>query len=547
MVNRTGSIQPDRKTLSQIPEPSAFGVQPSTSSAFTALLAIIVANLVLQPLTEPDFGWHLRTGLDLIRQHGRLPLLDPYSHTMPDWPWVEHAWLTDLLVGVGYSIGGPLAVILLFGIVTAAAWLVAVRCAETGAPVRWLASVLSLCVALPFLGARTQLVTLLGLALLMWLLSRVREGDRNRVWWIPPLFLLWANLHGGFTAGLFFLVLVLVLSWLVHVFMPGRDAGPAFVPGRALWWLGGATGLGAVMTLFNPYGWHLHREIFDSLSDRFMIETLQEWHPVSADTLAGRMFIVYVSVLGLSMACCYRRVEPVLWGILLVFLLLAARHLRNIPLFLIVSVPLAAELLDTALRRGALLFPLERVSLRQWTAGGTFALGLFLLYEGPEHLLRVWRFGVHPAEAFRETSYPIEAIEWIQTHRDRLGARPIHDYQYGGFILWWLPGTKVFIDGRMPAWRMGDRQIFLDYMNVREADPPQVDLLEKYRIDWALVKRESALARRLAEFPTWRKEYEDTKVVIYADEARRPLTSAGYSKTADLEASGETSRARESW
>src|SRR5215217_1885756 len=175
MVNRTGSIQPDRKTLSQIPEPSAFGVQPSTSSAFTALLAIIVANLVLQPLTEPDFGWHLRTGLDLIRQHGRLPLLDPYSHTMPDWPWVEHAWLTDLLIGLGYSIGGPLTVILLFGFVTATAWLVAVRCAETSAPVRWLASVLSLCVALPFLGARTQLITLLGLAVLMWLLSRVRK------------------------------------------------------------------------------------------------------------------------------------------------------------------------------------------------------------------------------------------------------------------------------------------------------------------------------------------------------------------------------------
>ena len=535
MVNRTENTHPDQQTGQRLRR-SAFDLQHSKFHSLNAFLALVLANLVLQPLTEPDFGWHLRTGLDLIRQHGRLPLFDPYSHTMPDWPWVEHSWLTDLLIALGYSIGGPLAVILLFGSVTAAAWLVAVRCAETSAPVRWMASVLSLCVALPFLGARTQLITLLGLALLMWLLSRVRKDDRNAIWWIPPLFLLWANLHGGFTAGLFFLAMVLVLSWLVRVVIPGRDEGPAAVPGRALWGLALATGLGAVLTLFNPYGWHLHREIFDSLSDRFMIQTLQEWHPVSADTLAGKMFIVYIMVLGLSVVCWYRRVEPVRWGILLVFLLLAARHLRNIPLFLIVSLPLLAELLDTALRQGALLFPFKRVSLRQWTAGGTFALGLFLLYAGPDHLLRIWRFGVSPAVAFQSTSYPIEAIEWIQTHRDRLGARPIHDYQYGGFILWWLPGTKVFIDGRMPAWRLGDRQIFPDYIKILESDPPQMDLLEKYGIDWALVKRESPLARRLGEVPTWRKEYEDTKVVIYADEGKRMSGSTGYSKTTDLEA-----------
>ena len=80
---------------------------------------------------------------------------------------------------------------------------------------------------------------------------------------------------------------------------------------------------------------------------------------MSADTLAGKMFIVYIMVLGLSVVCWYRRVEPVRWGILLVFLLLAARHLRNIPLFLIVSLPLLAELLDTCAQTGSSPFPIQ--------------------------------------------------------------------------------------------------------------------------------------------------------------------------------------------
>lgn len=507
-----------------------------------ALLALVVTNLVLQPLTEPDFGWHLRSGLDLIRQEGRLPVLDPYSHTMPDWPWVEHAWLTDLLIGLLYSSGGALPVILFYGVVTASAWLVAARCSGASAPVRLVASALSLWVALPFLGARTQMVTLLGLALLMWLLHRLHSGETSLVWWIPPLFLFWANLHGGFAAGMFYLSLVMVLSWLAMLLPSDREWGRDALETPVLWKLMVATGLGAVLTLVNPYGWGLHKEILVSLSDRFMVEALREWQPVSLETLAGKMFVTYVALLAAAMVGWYRRIEPVRWGVLAVFLLLAARHLRNIPLFLIVTVPLVAELLQEALMRVSAQRLAQKLSPPRWAGALTLALGLFLLYLGPDHLQRVWRFGLDPAAAFRQTSYPIEAVEWVREHRGRLGTRPVHDYQYGGFLLWWLPGEKIFIDGRMPAWRIGDRWIFRDYVDVRETDPPRLAVLDKYAVDWALLKRDSALARMLGGLPMWRKEYEDAKVVIYATERSKASERMSYSRTAEEEASDESLR-----
>lgn len=169
--------------------------------ALNALLLLFILNFTIQPLTEPDFGWHLRAGLDLLQQGWTLPQLDPYSHTMPDWPWVEHAWLTDVLVAAVYQSTGGLGVMLLFGIVAAGAWLIASSLAPVPVHVGWMAAALSLWVALPYLGARTQLISLLGLAILLYILSR-----QDRRWWlaIPPMFLLWANLHGGFTIGLFF-------------------------------------------------------------------------------------------------------------------------------------------------------------------------------------------------------------------------------------------------------------------------------------------------------------------------------------------------------
>ncbi|NOS78289.1 MAG: hypothetical protein HOP35_10115 [Nitrospira sp.] len=491
--------------------------------ALNALFLLIIANFALQPLTEPDFGWHLRTGLDLLMQGGRLPALDPYSHTMPDWPWVEHAWLTDLVLGWLYASGGEvggLLVIAFFGLVTGAAWIIAARTGQAIRPIRLVTCALSLWVALPFLGARTQVVTLLGVAVVLLLLDRLRQGARWIIWIFPPLFLLWANLHGGFTAGLFLLTVVVGLNWciaMVSRVWPDlfRRFDEVYLPSADLRGLALATGFAGLVTLLNPYGWRLHQEILDSLVNQFMVSTLQEWQPPSLETLAGRLFGIYLGGLTIAAVLWYRRLEPVRIGVLLAFLFVACRHLRNIPLFLIVSLPFAVELLQMGCDRMVLALKLRQRTFAQWAMGVTGALACLLVFLGSDHVRAVWRFGTNPDVAFRQTSYPIEAVEWIRAHRDRLGSRPVHDYQYGGFLLWQLPGLKTFIDGRMPAWQIEDRWIFKDYVDLVPAAVPRTALLNKYAIDWALLKRGTAFAAVLATTPGWSHEYEDMKVVIY--------------------------------
>ena len=146
---------------------------------------------------------------------------------------------------------------------------------------------------------------------------------------------------------------------------------------------------------------------------------------------------------------------------------------------------------------------------------GTVAAGLMLLWLGPEHLHHVVHSGVRPAEYFRETSYPIEAVEWVQTHRDQVGQRLYNDYAYGGFLLWWLPEEKIFIDGRMPAWRKGERRIFQDYVALTLAHPPDLTVLKKYLVDWAIVRKNSPLDQRIVKEAAWTRVYEDEKVSLY--------------------------------
>jgi hypothetical protein len=495
----------------------------SSYPALDVLLLLFILTLTLQTPIEPDFGWHLRTGLDLLQHGWQMPTTDPYSHTMPDWPWVEHAWLTDGLLALIYrGLGGAglLGVILFFAAVTTGAFMVAVAPARADRTPKLIAVMAALWVARPFLGARTQLTTLLGFALVFWIWNRVRAGHARWLWGLPPLFLLWANLHGGFTAGLFVLTLLLAVTGVVRVVaarwpeMTSRleEPLPAWPEiGRLALAIGAATAL----TFVNPYGWRLYQEILLSLSDRFMLETLHEWQPISLQTAAGSLYAAYLAVLGLAMAVGYRRVEPVRWMILLVFLGLSLRHWRNIPFFLIVSLPLAAELLAMGAARAMAWLPVAARYSRAWALALAMVVGIGLGLLAPEHVTRVVRSGLAAEEFFRNTSYPIEAVQWIKANRNQAGARIFNEYSHGGFLLWWLPGERIFIDGRMPAWRIGDRRIFEDYLALTNWDPPALGVLDKYLVDWALVKRGSPLERALGGAHGWRSVYGDEKVRIY--------------------------------
>lgn len=492
----------------------------ATYPALNILLLLVILNFALQPLTEPDFGWHLRTGLDVLHNGWTLPTVDPYSHTMPEWAWVEHAWLTDVLIGGIYSLFGGLGIVLLFGAVTVSAWLLASRAAPCGIVFRRLACVLSLWAALPYLGARTQLITLLGLALLLLLLKRWQAGEVSVRWWIPPLFLVWANLHGGFPAGLFLLGLIIVATAIVRwlsarrILFTGECDEPLFS-----WWdlkqLMFIAVLSMLVTLVNPYGWRLHNEILDSLSNRFMLDTLQEWQPLSINGVAGRSYAFYLIGLGLAMVLWYRRIEPVRWVVVGLFLTLSLRHMRNIPFFLIISLPLCAELLAHGFECLQGWLPFWLPVRKRGSFAGAVAVGAILLWLGPEHLQHVIHSGIRPAEYFRGTSYPIEAVEWVKTHRELVGKRLYNDYAYGGFLLWWLPEDKIFIDGRMPTWQMGEHRLFRDYVALTGADPPDLTVLKKYSVDWAMVRKQTLLDEGLAHDTAWTRVYEDRKVAIY--------------------------------
>ena len=66
-------------------------------------------------------------------------------------------------------------------------------------------------------------------------------------------------------------------------------------------------------SLYRAHGWCESRyAIFDSLSDHFMIEMLQEWRSLSFDTLTGKMFAAYLA--SAAADCFVGQIFPVCGG-----------------------------------------------------------------------------------------------------------------------------------------------------------------------------------------------------------------------------------------
>ncbi len=249
-------------TLIRAAEPAAAPETPDTRGRVIAWLsdprrALLAAVLVLtggvglDALSDPDVWWHIRLG-DWIIAHHQIPAGELFAYTAFGNPLVAHEWLSETIFAALAAVGGLFLVTALMGLVAWSAMLaIVLRGSLRGAGPIVLAVGLALGAraAEPVLGTRPQVFTFALVCWTLWIAeSYLRSGGR-RVWLLPPLFLLWANLHAGFIAGIGFLVIVVVVEAIKH-----RWALGAVAPARRVKGLAVAVGASVLAACLNPYG-----------------------------------------------------------------------------------------------------------------------------------------------------------------------------------------------------------------------------------------------------------------------------------------------------
>jgi hypothetical protein len=449
-----------------------------------------------------DLWWHLAAGRWTLA-HGAIPLLDPYSFVAAGRPWLNDAWLSDVVFHL-WATG--------FGLYALAWWKWAVvigtfllllatlmRLSEGDGCAAYLASLLAIAVSAPFLDMRPQLYSCLGFVVFLALTL-----DRTRAWWgLPVLFVVWVNLHAGVVLGVLCLPIVLVPPLVAS----DRD-------GRRRVLLIAALAVGAC--LLNPH--HvavLTRPLRYALDPTSPFRSIGEWQPPFR--AGGQQSPVYPYAIGAFVLAAaslvgrrwltggWRRVRtlpPATWvGLALgaVTLLMSLRSRRFIPFFAIAATVAVAPALHEVLAAVRARVPRVLPPLAAAIAGVVW------LAPYPQA-----SYAFHYLTA--EDTFPIATADFIETNH--LEGDVFAYYNWGGYLHYRTDGRlRVFIDGR--ADMVFDDDTYRRYVAVLALAPGWLGVIEDSGARWVLWPRHKpAMMTALLETGRWRAVFEDAVSIL---------------------------------
>ncbi len=463
---------------------STFWLKPHYLLPLFSFLLLLTPH----PLTDPDFGWHLRSG-EIIITNLQIPDQDWFSFTMPNFSWVNHEWLQDTIVATLFSTLGFTGVRLWYACL-GILFLVVVF-PPSNFPTKDLSAISW------FIGAsllihlgeyRPQIVT----AIFFALTYKIIFVGKTKYWQLPLLFFLWANLHAGFPIG-FLLVLLGLFRNTVE------RTGKKDLVLLSIYFV-----LSIVVTFINPYGYLLYSEIFRTILDFNSHAYISEWQNfITGQPFKDELLIILMVLAGLFIYTTRKRITntgKVIFGVFVVLSCLSRRN--EIFLLAVLSIEFLKNksLVNSISQRISKFF----VNSLAFTAAIlVFVVSLFTGFLTPNTLPPII-INRYPAQALKNTK--------VEIYRGNI----FNSYHWGGFLLYAIPDIKTFIDGRMLHWSDKQGKIFEIYRSISQAKEGFEDKLDSYRIDTIIIQSNSPLSRALFNNPAkWKKIFGDDVSTVY--------------------------------
>jgi hypothetical protein len=511
---------------------------PSATDLIFILLLVAMTAGVLAPrlLGDASIGWHIRNGELMLHSHA-ITRTDPFSVTMGGQPWYAWEWLYDLVIASFHHWFGLNGVVLFSAVIIAATFALTLRLAlKRGAdmPVAVLLLALALGASTIHLLARPHVLSWLLTVIWFQLLDRNTSADfperSRRLWWLPTLMLLWVNLHGGFVVGLVLLGLYLVSDAIQYFRCDDGEERRRLA--MRLRQLGAVTAASVLASLINPYGYRLHVHVYRYLSDRWLMNHIDEFLSPNFHGVAQQCFVAILLITIVALAGV--RNKPPLSHLLVILFaaysgLYASRSLpvSSLLLTLIVGPVLTRAVVETSTA------PDLSSRLRSWFAGWegfasrvgkmetrfsghlwplvALLLGILVCANQGKLGKRQW---IDPH--FDAQHFPVQASAVIiqRDLREPIFAPDV----WGGYLIYRLyPQTRVFVDDRHDLY---GADFLKDYLRAIRLTPDWNKFLNEKRVNWVLVPTESALANMLEETSGWSVAYRDGTAVLFSRKQR---------------------------
>ena len=471
---------------------------------FCFLLGFIQLNAV-GLLRDPDTFWHVRTG-EWILDHRQILKSDLFSYTAYGNFWLYTDWLSDVIYATVFRVGGFPAVVLVTSICCAGMLTIVagylLSHIRFSAAIGW--TVLTLVAVFTHLLARPHIFSYVILPI--WLIVLIDSYESNNFGWrrlgqLILLIVLWSNLHGSFTLGLAFLYVFAGISFL-NDFLSRHWQDCARKVTVVL--------LTSFASLLNPFGFQaafatfeaLHRtstvsRIFDSMAPNFHEDQI---HLVLflalfavilgiGTRLRGPNLITFLAITAMGLS--YAR------GLIMFFLLS--------PILLAKPIAEASQYLRTRFLDPKNIVDAADPVLRFLDAHMTKLASLFVIIAISTTTSLFFRSNLQPPGDIA----PRAALDFIR--RENITGNVFNDYNFGGFLI--AAHIPTFVDGRVFPF---DDSFTDEYFKALSGTDPEksFELLDRYKVEWALLLPDKVLTKALAHNAGWKQVYSDEYAVV---------------------------------
>lgn len=414
-------------------------------------LYIILVLFLVNKLTDPDLWWHLGSG-KYILESGAIPKTDVFSYTAFQNRWIDLHWLFQLIIYLLYKFTGVNGIIFLQMLIVAGTFSLFFLPGYKSN--RLLSAAVFLAVILVweerFL-VRPEIFSILFIGLYFHIIDRYKNSNKNYVFFIPVLQVLWVNIHSLFILGPLLIAAYLIGEFLaakINVFFDSDDNN-IFKNKRSQKLLF-ALGLAVCVCFINPYGYRgivFPYELFQKISlkgsvfsnDIFEFQKPFSIHNASMDIQLYKV-IFFLSLF--SFLAALRRIKLSVFFVYLLFLYLSVLAKRNIGIFALVAGMVTVDNFKgyDIEKKVSFLYVPAIIGLALLSI--SIATNKFYLYTNS-----IKRFGLGVSDLI----FSDKACNFIK--ENKLEGNIFNDLGSGGYLIWRLfPDKKVFIDGRLEVY-----------------------------------------------------------------------------------------------
>ncbi|MDR3574768.1 MAG: hypothetical protein P4L50_12960 [Anaerolineaceae bacterium] len=491
-------------------------------SGFQRLIFVVTLLLIFimaaRTAVDSDMWWHLRAGE--ISWTTMKPVLDGvFSYTRTGQYWLNHSWLSEVIMFLLYKWGGSLA---LSGMVAVLAVLSAAFVyfqMEGSNFLKAFVMVLSSLVVALVWAPRPEMVSLAFMAVVGYLLYLFKWKERNFLWLLPLIFILWANLHGGYALGLILIGMMVAGEILNHIlgFNDGETLSWKNIGWLVLWSV-----IAVLALIINPNGIRIWLAPFQTVGVNALQHYVQEWASPDFHDIGQQPFLWLLFLLIASIGLSGRRLDATDLLTVICFGYLAFVARRNFGPFALATAPVISRHLGKALSTwwARINIPGSTVSkimlkIESANNGANFRfqkvinLGLvaFLAFIAFSKLYIV-NLPVF-TDQIMETTYPVQAVDWVEAHHPQ--GNMLSEYNWGGYLSWFARDYPVFVDGRTDLF--GD-VIINQWLQVIQANAGWQAVLDKWKVNLILIQPNRPIVGLLAQ-NGWKQLYKDHQSILF--------------------------------